>query len=446
MSAIGNPRLTPIQAPPSPAPQTAPPAVKPPSRGTQFALIAIVLLGGFLAWQFLLKPATITPAAPVAVIRTAKVTTGPLTKTVRLAGQTSSREFVNITAPIARGVEAGREMILLFLIPSGSRVKKGDMLAQIDMKSIEDHIDDVKDDVEKSEGDIRKRKAEQSIDTENMMQTIRVSKAQLEKAKLDQKGGETRTTIDQELLKLSVEEADAAYKQSLADVDHKKVSQLADVFILGVTKKRHENHLGRHASDLERYTMKSPIDGLVVVQQTFRGGEMSIIQQGDQIYAGQLFLKVVRPDRMQVEASINQSESDMFRIGQRCKILFDAFPGMSFPGKVYSIGAMATGGMRQNYFIRNVPVKISIDGVDPRLIPDLSASVDVVVAEEANVRQIPASAIHQDPKTGKDVVYVKKGSGFEQREVQLGLRTATHAAVTAGLEVGEEVALDRPKA
>jgi multidrug efflux pump subunit AcrA (membrane-fusion protein) len=443
MSAIGSPRLTPTQAPlPPGVPVSVPPAEPPPSsrRGLIIGVVA-VLIAGIVGWQLWLKQRVAAPTAPVVAIKTAKVITGPFEKTLRLAGQTSSREYVNVTAPISRGVESGREMILLFLIPSGSRVKKGDMLAQIDMKAVEDHIDDVKDDVEKAQSDIRKRQAEQSIDTENLEQNIRVAKAQLEKSRLDQKGGETKTPIDQELLKLAVEEAEAAYQQALADVEHKKVSQAADVKILGFTKRRHEEHLGRHTSDVDRYSMRASMDGLAVVQQTFRGSDWNLIQQGDQVMAGQLFLKVVRPDRMQVEASINQSESDLFRLGQRCKILFDAFPGMSFQGKVFSIGAMATSGPRQNYYIRNVPIKIAIDGVDPRLIPDLSASVDVLVAEEKSAKQVPLAAIQMD--NGKEVVFVKNGNKFERREVQLGLRNGTHAAVVAGLEDGEEVAIER---
>ena len=216
MSAIGNPRLAPVQAPQTPAPAGAPPPESRPSHRGRYVVVALLLLGGLLAWQFALKPDPAATNAPVASIKTATVTSGPIQKTVRVTGQTSSREFANITAPISRGFESGREMILLFLVPSGTRVKKGDMLAQIDMKAVEDHIDDVKDDVEKAEADIGKRKAEQSIDSENLEQTIRVAKATFEKAKLDQRAGETRTSVDQELLKLAVEEAEAAYQQALA--------------------------------------------------------------------------------------------------------------------------------------------------------------------------------------------------------------------------------------
>jgi cobalt-zinc-cadmium efflux system membrane fusion protein len=96
----------------------------------------------------------------------------------------------------------------------------------------------------------------------------------------------------------------------------------------------------------------------------------------------------------------------------------------------------------QNYWVRSVPVKIAIDGGDDRLIPDLSASADVILKEDKSATLVPLGAVHR--LYGKDVVFVKNGSNFQRREVQLGLRNNTHAAVQAGLKEGDEVALDRP--
>jgi multidrug efflux pump subunit AcrA (membrane-fusion protein) len=443
MSAIGNPQLKPVEAPPQPGAPVGAPRSTPRRPWVALGAVLLVGVGGWLAWQKWLKPAPATSATPVAAVKTARVTVGPIEKAIRLAGQTSAQVFVNITAPILRGPDAG-PMVLLVLAQSGKRVKQGELLAQLDMKASEDHIDDVVDQVAQVVSDINKRQAELAVDTEALQQTIRVAKSTLDKAILDERAGETRTEVEREILKLAVEEAQAAYKQSLADVEHYKVSQAADVRQLEINKIREDRHLGRHHSDLVKYTMKSPMDGMAVVQQVYRGGEWNLVQAGDQLLPGQLFMKVVRPDRMQVEATINQSDSDMFRIGQRCRIKLDAFPGVEFPGKIYSIGAMAIGTSRQqNYFVRTVPIKVSIEGAEERLIPDLSASVDVILAREANTAQVPLSAIHAEK--GKEFVFVKKGDKFEKREVQTGLRSATHVAVVSGVREGEDVATERPR-
>ncbi|MBM3811208.1 MAG: HlyD family efflux transporter periplasmic adaptor subunit [Acidimicrobiia bacterium] len=443
MSAIGNPRISPVEAPPS---HSAPAAQ--PTPGGKFprklSLLSLLILAGALAaWQSWLKPAAPDPAtAAISLIRTTRVATANLDHTLRISGQTSSREYQNITASIMRGPDAGREMILLFLIQSGKQVKKGDLLAQIDSKSLEDHVDDIAADITNAEADIRKRKAEQAVDLENLNQTIRVAKSDLERATLDAKPSEVRTPIDQELLKLAVDEAAARYKQAQSDVEHKLVGYKSEIRILEITKWRHENHRERHRIDLVRFTIRSPMDGLAVVQATFRGGEWNLIQQGDQLFPGQLFMKVVNPANMQVEALMNQSESDLVRISQKTSIQFDAFAGMKFPGKIYTIGALATGGFRQNNYIRSIPVRISIDGSDPRLIPDLSASVDILLKREENVTRVPLGAVFQDGS--QDVVFVKSAGKFQKRPVTLGAKNATHARVISGLSSGEEIALSRP--
>ena len=227
------------------------------------------------------------------------------------------------------------------------------------------------------------------------------------------------------------------------DVAQKKVTYAAELVILDITRQRHVRHRDRHKVDLVKYAMRAPMDGLAVSQQIFRSSEMATVQQGDQVYPGQLFMKVVNPQRMQVEANINQSESSVLRISQTAKVRLDAFPGITLPGHVFSINALATGGFRQQYYIRNIPVKVAIDQAHEKLIPDLSAAAEVLIQSSSdNAKQVPLGAVQDE--SGKPVVYVKKGSNFERRAVTVGLQNATHAEVTAGLEIGEEVALEKP--
>jgi multidrug efflux pump subunit AcrA (membrane-fusion protein) len=447
MSAITNPRPNPVPARTEPVPPPAPPQRpdaprRNPWRWVGGLLLLLAVIG--LVYQFWLKPRQeAQQAAALSPVRTARVTTGSVVRTMRLAGTTASREYASIIAPIMRGPEAGRELILMYLVPNGTRVKKGELIAQIDAKTLEDHIDDIGDDIERAEADIRKRKAEQSIDMENLNQTLRVAKAEWEKAMLEAKAAEVRTPIDQELLRLSAEEAEARYKQATADLKFKQQAHLAELRILEITKERHIRHRDRHQTDLVKFKIFSPMDGLAVAQMIWRGSEYATFQQGDQVQAGQLFMKVVNPEKMQLDANVNQAESSLIRLGQKAKLSFDAFAGMSMTGSVYSIGAIAGGGWRQQYYIRNVPVKIAIDGSHPQLIPDLSCSADVELERVDNVQRVPLASVFQD--NNQPVVFVRNGKGFEKRPVKLGLTTNVVAAVLSGVRDGEEVALERPR-
>jgi hypothetical protein len=170
---------------------------------------------------------------------------------------------------------------------------------------------------------------------------------------------------------------------------------------------------------------------------------MSLVQQGDQLFPGRLFLKVMDTSKMQVEAEINQAESHWIRIGQKARIGLDAFPGASYQGRVASIGALAKVAGFQADYVRKIPVRIEIDGADERLIPDLSAYADVLIDRVDEAVRVPREAVFEE--AGASYVYVKKGSRFEKRPVELGFRTYTEVAVVSGVNAGEEVALRRPE-
>ncbi|MBI3680520.1 MAG: HlyD family efflux transporter periplasmic adaptor subunit [Acidobacteria bacterium] len=403
-------------------------------------VLAILAAGAWATYQFWLKPQQAAkPAATVAMFRTAKVTVGPYERTLRLSGSTAAKEYANIIAPRTRGMDRS-QMELLQLVKNGSWVKKGDVLVQIDPGWMSDHTDDTRANVTQADSDIKKRIAEQAVEWENLQQTLRVGNSQLGKARLDDSASEVRTDIERELLKLSVEEADAKYKQAQLDLPQKKLVHEAEVKVLGFTKERHVRHLDRDLTNMKSYTINSPMEGLVVLQSIYRGGGESYqVQQGDQVGSSQPLMRVVNPNSMQVEASVNQTVSTDIRIGQQATIGLDAFPGLTLQGKVHSIGALAVGGMRQNYYIRSVPIRLTIQTTDSRVIPDLSAFADVVVEKKDRAVLVPLGAIHQEG--GRNFVYVKQGEQFVKREVALDSANNLFAMAASGVVGGEEVRL-----
>jgi HlyD family secretion protein len=440
MSAFTNPVPSPVEQPEKLAPVPVPPAPEKGGSWKGWLILAVVAVGGWAAYEYGYKKQAAEKAAQstVAAVPTVKAVSGRLEVRTRVAGVSAAREYANITAPMIRGPEGNRPMVLLSLAPSGSMVKKGDLVATIDGQSLQDHIDDVKDTVDAAESDVRKRKAELEIDWQNLQLTLAVAKADLDKARLDAQAAEVRTEVERMILQLNREEAEARYKQLQGDLQNTRKRQAAEIRILELTMERHRRHLNRHMNDIKRFSIHSPIDGLVVYQSVWGGSTMRQVEAGDQVTTGQRFMKVVNPASMMLEAKINQSESERFRLGQKAEMRVDAFGDLKLQGHVFSIGAIATGGWRQNFFIRSVPVRIAFDTVETRLIPDLSASADVLLeASEENALLVPLGAVMD--ADGKSYVEVKTAKGFEKREVKTGLRNDTHAAITSGLEAGQEI-------
>lgn len=439
MSAIFNP--SPIEMPAGVAPAPVKPAAAaPPSRWKWWVALGAVVLAGAAA--YLVFRGDKQQPAVQNTVRTAKVFVGQLDRVLRVTGTTAARNFASITAPMMRGPDSGRNLVLIKLATAGTVIRKDDLLAEIDAQPIKDHVDDLDALVAQANGDIRKRQAEQAIEMETLRQTVRAAKAALDKAKLDNGAAEIRMPIDKELLQLGIQEADAQYKELQTELATTAEKQRAEIRVLEYTLDRHTRHRDRHRRDVTRFTMHAPIGGLIVMQSVWRSGDFGQIQEGDQVWPGQPFMKIVDSNSMQVEARINQVESEDVRIGQPARVNFDAFPGLRLEGKVRSVGAMGVGGWNENYYIRSIPVVISLGSTDSRVIPDLSASGDIVVGHKENALLAPLEAV--ETEGGKPVVYVKRGDSFARRAVQLGERNNTQIEILAGLQAGDEIALGRP--
>ena len=75
--------------------------------------------------------------------------------------------------------------------------------------------------------------------------------------------------------------------------------------------------------------LKAPMDGIVVMQSMRRGMEYGQAQKGDQISSGQMFMQIVDPDSMVVNASVNQVDANCCVLGRRLWSGSMRIPGLS---------------------------------------------------------------------------------------------------------------------
>ena len=339
----------------------------------------------------------------------------------------------------------GFMLVLQHVVKPGSHVKKGDVIAEFDRQYMMLRLDDYRASVAQADSSFTKQKAELDITRNAHEQLIASAKADLDKAKLDLKTVPVLSVIDAERAKLAMDQADAKYKQLLAEVKFVLASQEADLRNAELSLQQAKLELKRAEVNTDRMSVAAPIDGLAVMQSMFRGGDFGQIQQGDQLWPGMFFMQVVNPSSMVINSTVNQVDVDKFRVGTKAKIHFDAYPGLELPAHVESIAAVTKPGGFRASFVREVPVRLKLDAMDPRVIPDLSVSADVVLEAEASKTAIvPAASVWSEGSLGKTYVLVQQSSGWERRPVGLGVQNAVSAAVKSGLRQGEVVALDRP--
>src|SRR5258706_11222470 len=159
MSAIPSLTPAPMRTPEPVAPATPHPTPKRSSSLRIWVLLVLLAGGAWATYQFLAKPKAQNKAIQTATIRTAKVTSGAIQRVLRLTGATAAKNFSMVSAPMMRGPDAGRALILIYVAKSGGIVKKGEVVAQIDAQSMKDHVDDIDTQIQQADADVRKRKA-----------------------------------------------------------------------------------------------------------------------------------------------------------------------------------------------------------------------------------------------------------------------------------------------
>jgi HlyD family secretion protein len=343
------------------------------------------------------------------------------------------------------GGRGGGEFMLVLqeVAPSGSRVKKGDTVAEFDRQYMLTRLDDYQSSVNQTESSFQRMKADLDVTKKNHDQTILVAEAELEKAKLDLRTTPVRSDIDAERLRLALEEAEARLKQLKQEVRFVDIGIKADLRRAEIELQQAQIELKRAQMNADRMMIKTPIDGLVVMENTFRGSEFDQIKQGDQLFPGSRFMQIVEPGSMVINANVNQVDAEKLRIGQRAMVQFDAFPGLRLPAKIYAMGTVAKASRSRPDYVKEMAVVLKLEQMDPRVIPDLSVSADVEMESEEAESIVPREALFQDDARSGHFVFVRSGNQWQRRKVELGLTSNVKAAVK-GVRAGEQVALEKP--
>src|SRR5262249_42183439 len=280
---------------------------------------------------------------------------------------------------------------------------------------------------------IAKKEAEQAAARAADETELKKAEDALKTAELEVKKNEIVSRIDAEKNLENLEEAKATFQQLTQTFDLKRQAAKADLRILEIQRDRALTAMKWSQSNTEKMLVHASMDGVAVINSMWKGGSMSDVQEGDEVRAGFPFMQVVNPGRMQVRARVNQADIEQLRIGQNVHIGLDAYPELSFSGKIENIAAVAQTSAFSGK-ARTLVALFSINGTDAKLMPDLSAAVDIELDRQHGVLVAPRDAMVTE--NGKHFVLVKNGSGYDKREVQVGAANDVEQVIVSGVEKG----------
>jgi len=199
-----------------------------------------------------------------------------------------------------------------------------------------------------------------------------------------------------------------------------------------------QHSLERAQTELERCTIYSPIDGVVISRNVDVGQTVAA-----SMTAPVLFIIANDLSEMQINSRVAEADIGQVSAGQRVEFSVDAFPGQSFRGEVTQV--------RHQPIVENNVVTydtiIAVENPGGRLKPGMTANVSIVTAEEQDVLRLRNAALRTrlpdalrppdpaDKPSGARVVYrLTRDGNLEPVPVQTGITDGVYTQILGGLQ------------
>lgn len=272
-------------------------------------------------------------------------------------------------------VEVGSQIsgqISELYVDFNSEVKTGDLLAQIDPRTYE--------------GRLKQSEAQLEIAKANVIQ----QQASLVRARADFSEAERLLERQQRLRQsglISESEMDSANTAFQAAKSQVTIveAQLANAEA-NITQA--EASLFQARIDLERCTIRSPVDGVVINRSIELGQTVAASMSAPVLFTIAQDLR-----EMQVEASVDEADIGKVEPEQPVTFTVEAFPDKTYRGWVKQVRKAATA--EQN--VVTYTVIVSADNRDNTLLPDMTATVEITTGKKDNVLRVPNTALRFRP-------------------------------------------------
>jgi HlyD family secretion protein len=385
--------------------------------GIGLAIVLLIAIGVFAATRGGTK---IDPS------KLAKVEKGDLAKSVVATGKVTPIIKVEVKSK-ASGI------VKKLLVDYGDKVKKGQLLAQLDKVEIEAQVE-------------QSRAARDAAEA-----NMKSSQADLERAKVDAEWPDvpllkraydraTGMAKDGVVSASALDDAEKNYEMAL----NKQNVSKAQVTVLKAKIAQAQAQVAQDQANLKQleeqlsYTdIVSPLDGIVLSRDVQLGDAVSsILVLGS---SATLVMTLGDTSEVYVKGKVDESDIGKVYLGQPARIKVESFKDKTFTGKVTKISPM--GVEKDN--VTTFEVRVSIQNPGGELKAEMTANAEIILEEHKNVLQIPEGAIlyDKDKKASVEIPDPKGKEGKNKIAVNIGISNGAKTEVLSGLKEGDQVVL-----
>src|SRR5271170_394374 len=356
----------------------------------------------------------------------AKVEKGDLAKSVVATGKITPITEVEVKSK-ASGI------VKKLYVDYGDRVKKGQLLAELDREEIQARVDQARAQVEASSASLNGTRADlirAKVDAEGP--DVPLLKRAYDRAQGMAKDGVVSAS--------ALDDAEKNYEMAL----NKQNVSKAQLQVLQAKIGQAEGQLGQDRANLKQLeeqlsytTIESPLDGIVLSRDVEIGDAVSSIL----VLGSTATLVMTLGDTRQVYVQGKVDEADIANVylGQPARIKVESFRDKVFNGKVTKIAPL--GVEKDN--VTTFEVRVSIDNSTGELKANMTANAEILVEEHKNTLFVPEQALTYDNQKNAFVNVPDPGKkdGVRSVPVKVGIANGSNTEVVSGLKEGDTVVL-----
>jgi RND family efflux transporter MFP subunit len=394
--------------------------------------VAAVAVVGLVAWR------SLGAAKPEADPLVVQVKEGDFKVTVTTTGELRAVKSVQIQGPAGLQQAQIYQLKIASLVPEGTVVKAGDMVAELDRGAAATKLNEVSLNVQKADAQYTQAQLDSTLNLSKAREDLRTMEFALEEKRIAKEQAQYEAPSVRRQAEIDLQKAERALAQAKRDYATKTQQAIAKMREVGADLERHKNSLKTIQDVVGGFTIKAPAPGMVIYAKEWNGRKKVV---GSQINAWEPTVATL-PDLTQMESITYVNEIDVRKlaVGQEVKLSLDSDPSKVLTGKVTAVANV--GEQRPNTDAKVFEVKVQVVQSDTTLRPGMTTSNAVQTAVVKKARFIPLEAVQAD--SGRTFVFRRRGGGVVRQEIETGLMNDNEVIVARGLEPGDEVLLAAP--
>jgi HlyD family secretion protein len=356
----------------------------------------------------------------------AKVEKGDLAKSVVATGKVEPITKVEIKSK-ASGI------VKKLLVDAGDRVKRGQLLAQLDKEEISAQVAQSKAGLQAAEASLTSAEADYDrakVDAEG-------PDVPLLKRAYDRVVGMAKEGV---MSASALDDAQKNYEMALnkQNVAKAQVSVLKSKIVQARAQVAQDQaNLMQLEEQLSYTDLESPIDGVVLSRDVEIGDAVSsILVLGS---SATLIMTLGDTSEVYVKGKVDESDIGKVYLGQPARIKVESFKDKTFNGKVTKISPM--GVEKDN--VTTFEVRVSINNPGGELKAEMTANAEILLEEHKSVLQVPEGSIIYDnqKKASVEIPDPKGKEGKRKVPVTIGISNGAKTELLSGLKEGDQVVL-----